>query len=276
MGAGRSILLRLPGPLRSGLGRAGLRAYEWRLARRSDADDRAGDDGLPLPPSSLRVLVNASPYAGYFLETGANHAAGIRAALEGDGVELESVGSLLDFGCGCGRVLRHWKDLDGVEIHGSDFNPGLVAWSQDNLPFAEVRGNELSPPLPYDDDQFGLVYALSVFTHFSEELQQPWLEELRRILRPGGHLLLTVHGRLFADRLRPEEVERFERGEVVTHFEDIAGSNLCAAYHPPGWVQKHAGEGFHVVEAVEAGESGGWVKGPESAHQDMYLLRRVG
>jgi hypothetical protein len=44
------------------------------------------------------------------------------------------------------------------------------------------------------------IYAISVFTHLSAELQDLWMKELRRIVRPGGHLLITTHGESFRAR----------------------------------------------------------------------------
>ena len=76
------------------------------------------------------------------------------------------MGSILDFGCGCGRVVRWWRDLP-AEIHGSDFNPTLVRWCRENLPFGVFEVNRPEPPLPYPDDSFDLVYALSVLTHLA-------------------------------------------------------------------------------------------------------------
>lgn len=41
-----------------------------------------------------------------------------------------------------------------------------------------------TPPLPYRDDQFDIIYCISVFTHFDEEMQDLWLHELTRVLNP--------------------------------------------------------------------------------------------
>ncbi len=48
------------------------------------------------------------------------------------------------------------------------------------------------PHLPFRDDKFSLIYALSVMTH-TGYLQDMWLLELSRILRPGGVMVLTIH-----------------------------------------------------------------------------------
>ena len=104
------------------------------------------------------------------------------------------MGALLDWGCGCGRILRHWADLTETRVCGCDIDPQMVGWCQANLPFADVARIELSPPLPYADSSFGLVYALSVITHLPEELQHAWVRECYRVLRPGGYLLFSTLG----------------------------------------------------------------------------------
>jgi SAM-dependent methyltransferase len=61
--------------------------------------------------------------------------------------------------------------------------------------------NSAAPPLPYSGGYFDVVYCLSVFTHLSESMQDLWIGELRRILKPGGVLVLTVHGKNAAEGL---------------------------------------------------------------------------
>ena len=86
--------------------------------------------------------------------------ASIRAVLAARDVEVERLSSVLDFGCGCGRVLRHWRGLPR-RISGTDYNPALVGWCARHLAFAEFQLNGLAPPLDYPDEAFELVYALS-------------------------------------------------------------------------------------------------------------------
>jgi SAM-dependent methyltransferase len=78
-----------------------------------------------------------------------------------------------------------------------------------------------------------LIYALSVFSHLDEPLQRAWLAEFRRLLRPGGLLVLSVLGERLRHRLSAEEQSRFDRGELVVQRPRMAGRNLCTVYHPP-------------------------------------------
>jgi SAM-dependent methyltransferase len=223
-------------------------------------------DGQPIPPLDLRILVAASPDIGWFLESGRRGADSIRASLERNGLELTRVAPILDFGCGCGRVTRHWAG-SGVEVHGCDLNPKLVRWCRRRLVFATFARNGLAPPLDYRDGQFGLVHALSVFTHLPEALQEAWMQELRRVLRPGGHLLLTTHGEHYLSELSEEERRGFAEGRLVVRRDDRPGSNVCGAYHPEAYVRERLAKGFSVVEFVRKGALG-------NPWQDRWLLRR--
>jgi SAM-dependent methyltransferase len=178
---------------RGGVLRRAYRLYELaKSARPERPGGRVAADGLPVPPRRLIVRVAGTASAEWFLEGGRLGAETIRAALARQGRPLERLDAMLDFGCGCGRVTRYWADLERTRVHGTDANADAVEWCRRNLTFARFEANGLAPPLPYDTASFDLVYALSVFTHLTADLQLAWRDELRRVLRPGGRLGLLV------------------------------------------------------------------------------------
>jgi SAM-dependent methyltransferase len=190
----------------------------------------------------------------------------IGAILQKNGIEMRRFLSILDFGCGCGRILRFWDKMQGPEIYGSDYNPALVHWCQEHLPFGAFKTNKSHPPLDYPDESFGFIYAVSVFTHFAEELQVPWMRELRRICLPGGYVLITLHGESYLQQLPEAERERFEDGKLAVIREKYSGTNICGVFHPESYVRNILTEGFSVVDFLPLGA--------KDANQDMYLLRR--
>lgn len=205
--------------------------YRQLLRRERDGSPGADADGLPVPPPRLRYLVAGTPGARYFLESGREAAQTLAGFLAEAGYPLERRRSILDFGCGCGRILRRFTRA-GPRLSGCDLNPKLVAWCRANLPGEAFETNEVEPPLPFADASFDLVYAFSVFTHLPEALQRPWLVELGRVLEPGGILLLSTHGEATAWRLTAPERQRFDRGELVVRAGRAAGTNRCVVYHP--------------------------------------------
>jgi SAM-dependent methyltransferase len=251
------------------LARPAVRAYELALAARSRLirNGAATDHGLPLPPARLRAQVgplHADPE--FFLRSGRRHAELIRELVAETGAAVRELGAILDWGCGCGRVLRHWTELPPNSVHGCDIDARMVAWCNSNLPFPVVC-TELVPPLPYPDGTFGLVYAFSVFTHLSEELQHAWIRESARVLRPNGFLLLSTLGAHYAslDRLSESEHRRFANGELVVLYEHSAGTSLCSAYHPPAYVHETLARGFDLEAFRPAGDDG---------RHDIHLLRK--
>ncbi len=231
--------------------------------RRSGAPDR-----LPIPPADLRFLVAGSASISWFLEGGALAFDSIRAALARRGVALSQLEAVLDFGCGCGRVLRHWSSVQGPKLSGCDYNQSLVEWCSEHLPFADARVNQLAPPLAYRDAEFDLVYALSVFTHLTEDLQAVWMKELARIVKPGGFVVFTTHGESYLQRLNAAERQRFAAGDLVVKDNLKApGSNACAAYHPPAYVRDHLIAGLDLIDHLPEGAKG-------NPHQDLYLCRK--
>src|SRR5262249_17239398 len=106
------------------LRRTGLLLVAFRMHERVRALAGSGhsitvDDGLPVPPAALRTRVAGTANVEWFLTSGRAHAVEITEIMADAGAPLESAERILDFGCGCGRVVRHWRDL-GARVHGAD------------------------------------------------------------------------------------------------------------------------------------------------------------
>ena len=259
----KRLLLQLLARLR--LLTPAYRAYE-RARTLAHRNEDGASDGVPLPPARLRLRVAGTAGAEWFLESGRLAAESIHAALRTAGAPLEERMAILDFGCGCGRVLRHLRDLRG-ELHGSDADAAAIRWCRANLPFARFHDHRLAPPLELADESFDLVYALSVFTHLPPALERAWVDELTRILQPRGFLLLTTHGDRYRERLTESERARYDRGDVVVRFEEAAGLNLCTTFHPPSYVRERLAHGLELVGEVPVGAAG-------NPYQDLYLLQK--
>ncbi len=149
----------------------------------------------PLPPESLRATVCGGLAMGSHLRSGAEDLA-MLAELFSTYAERPFAGvrSVLDFGCGCGRVLRWFQTaLPGAHLHGADVRAATIAWCQQNLRGTFVANGTL-PPLPFADGSIDLVYALSVFSHLGLDQCLAWMRELARVTRPDGLILVSSHG----------------------------------------------------------------------------------
>ena len=224
--------------------------------------------GTPVPSGKLIYLIAQHRNPDIFIRSGEVTKQQIRDLLKRNGVELERLNAILDFGCGVGRVIRHWKTMHGPEVYGTDYNPILIDWCRKHLTFAQFECNPLAARLNYDNEKFDFIYALSVFTHLPEELSDAWLKELHRVLRPGGYLYLTTHGAHYFPTRTPAEQEKLARGELVVLVTEQAGSNACATFHPEAYVRERWTKQFKVVD-FRPGRAG------MATEQDVWLLQKI-
>ncbi len=98
---------------------------------------------------------------------------------------------VLDLGCGNGRFFEILKDK-GIDYIGVDFSERLIEIAKKRYPQAKFQVAD-ALNLPFSNDYFDKVYAIAVLHHIpSKEFRQRFLEETKRVLKPGGLLILTV------------------------------------------------------------------------------------
>jgi SAM-dependent methyltransferase len=170
---------------------------------------------FPTPPRELWERWGDSLQR--YLSTGQIDVDSMLDTLNSVGVRTEALGRILDFGCAEGRMLRFFPRTDDSELWGVDVNAERIAWAQQNLapPFRFIT-TTTAPHLPFEDNYFDLVYCLSVFTHISD-LADAWFLELLRILRPGGHVYVTVHDEHTVDLL----LGRYRDHETHAYLVDL-------------------------------------------------------
>lgn len=98
---------------------------------------------------------------------------------------------VLDLGCGNGRMFEFFQDKN-IDYVGIDSSEKLIELAKKRYPGVRF---ELADALnlPFLDNSFDKVYSFAVLHHIpSEELRLRFLEEARRVLRPGGKIILTV------------------------------------------------------------------------------------
>lgn len=100
--------------------------------------------------------------------------------------ELPPAARLLDAGCGAGGMLSVLGRFGTVS--GLDISPELIVLARGRGYEDVVEG--VVEELPWPDESFDLVTLLDVLEHTADDLVT--LEEMRRVVRPGGYLLVTV------------------------------------------------------------------------------------
>ena len=103
---------------------------------------------------------------------------------------------MLDFGCGCGRLLVHFlPEARTCDLHGCDIDSPSIEWLQHELsPPMHIFRNAEEPPLPFADGSLDLIIATSVFTHLHQTWSR-WLVEMHRLLAGDGLLIATFLGK---------------------------------------------------------------------------------
>ena len=170
----------------------------------------AGTAHEVVPPRRLRARAGA-PGARAFLEGGrlaAEELAGALACVERSFADFKSI---LDLGCGAGRVLSYVSQrAPEADCVGCDVDPAAIEWLRRHRRALKWKLTRATPPLPFDDEAFDFVYSISVFSHLDEPQQDRWLAEVARVLRPTGVAVLTTHG--------PYAFEQFRSGTVRTSW----------------------------------------------------------
>lgn len=103
---------------------------------------------------------------------------------------------VLDVGCGTGSLLCEAAELVGAagELHGIDAGEAMLARARAK---AEARGTALrlregsAAQLPYADDGFDAAFCTLVLHHLERAAQPAALEEMRRVVRPGGRIVVV-------------------------------------------------------------------------------------
>lgn len=93
---------------------------------------------------------------------------------------------ILDVGCGTGELLYVFENgYKNVEAHGLDISPKMLEKAKERTSNVEYKEGNVEK-LPYDNDTFDIVVNSASFHHY--ENPQKALEEMRRVLKPGGKL----------------------------------------------------------------------------------------
>ncbi len=136
---------------------------------------------------------------------------------------------VLDLGCGNGRLYQILAKKQ-VQYTGADQSGELIALAQQKSPGAEFVVAEMTT-LPFADAQFDAIFCIAALNHIpGHKLQLQALREMRRVLKPGGHLLMTnwnLHSDSAQKNIR-------KHGWVIrTDIADSAGIDVMVPWKSP-------------------------------------------
>jgi SAM-dependent methyltransferase len=226
--------------------------------------------GMPIPPQKVMRRYAAAPEI--YLNAGKTQTQAMIDIVRGAGLDLNSSSRILDFGCGAARMTRWLRLLgDGPEYWGVDVLGPDTFWARRALgEWLNIVTTTRLPHLPFEDRYFDLVYAGSVFSHI-DDLAEAWLLELRRIVRPGGVLYLTVMDDTTVQILSTTRRDHLEKdvllgnAEHIKIFDDYAARGASTfvirrspihtlksaspqVFYQAEFLKKHWGRWFDVVD----------------------------
>jgi SAM-dependent methyltransferase len=161
--------------------------------------------------------------------------------------DLKSDEQVLDVGCGAGRMavpLTSYLSEAG-SYEGFDIVPASIEWCTAQISsrypnfrfqLADVHSTKYNPTgltqgaeytFPYEDDQFDFVFATSVFTHMWPDETRRYLQEIARVTRPGGRVLVTFF------LLNDEGLALINEGKAQVTFHEDFGTHWATSKELP-------------------------------------------
>jgi SAM-dependent methyltransferase len=231
------------------------------VVRMSDLFRKELGAAVPLPPARLMKRVQGQDGPEAFKFAGYKYYVTVMDAVARHR-DPRSVQTVLDWGCGCGRVAVHFQaDPNRLRVFGCDIDAEAVAWCREHVPGGEFASLDRTPPMPYPDGAFDAIYAVGVLMSLNQEAQEAWLPELRRVLASNGLLVTSVQGELAAPFVNPPEaVAELRRDGIIGRWDLDPGIFQTRAHTYREWSKY-----FEILEYVEAGLN---------AHHDLVVLRR--
>jgi SAM-dependent methyltransferase len=167
---------------------------------------------------------------------------------------------ILDAGCGSGP-LSAALGAKGAVVTGFDSSPAMLELARQRLgESADLHLADLGRPLPFADDSFDDVVA-SLVLHYLEDWSAP-LAELRRVLKPGGRLILSVNHPTVSVVTQPTE-DYFALREYSEDYEFDGEPAVLTFWHRPlhAMINAFISAGYRVAAVSEPAPS------PDTPHE---------
>ena len=228
----------------------------------------------PAAPARLRKRVNGDEDLQLFESMGRTVAANVFGQLMRVGPYRDNF-RILDFGVGCGRVIRPFHELcldahltDGkLNWFGSDIDAEAITWCRSVIEsIGTFVVNSPMPPLPFDDQYFDFVYSTSIFTHLPEDMQFAWLSDLRRVMRIGSFAVLSTHPTDLIPSFLKDKLSNPGFYYHVGEGTEGLPSFYQVSFHSHEYIHKRWSEHFAVTKIIPNGIG---------KRQDLVLCQRV-
>ncbi|WP_432167917.1 class I SAM-dependent methyltransferase [Streptomyces sp. bgisy031] len=149
-----------------------------------------------------------------------------------DGIDRHA--AILDYGCGYGRTLHELEQQGFDHLTGIDTSPGMIERARLLQPTARFAVLDTPPLSPYPDAVFDTAVLFAVLTCIpGEEAQHRLVDELHRVLKPGGILYVSDYVLQDDERNRSRYDRCAGRYDHYGVFETDDGAVF--RHHPRSW-----------------------------------------
>lgn len=222
-------------------------------------------DGIRIPPAWLIQAFTGGPDTVDHIESGKHSAQYYVDTFNKHCGNFDDVKRVLDFGCGCGRVLSRMPRNDGIQYFGVDLRDDALQWLRQTMPEGRFSSGTAMPPLDLDAGQFDLIYSVSVLTHLSQEQEWAWLDEWHRLLKVGGHLIVTFRAEDWVEQFTVARQKQAIQNAWLAndgfcyqkhrYWEGIFPEFYSGTYQTVDYVRAQWGKRFEILTILPAADT---------------------
>ncbi|MFM7357033.1 MAG: class I SAM-dependent methyltransferase, partial [Sediminibacterium sp.] len=221
---------------------------------------------FPLPPDKLLFETGQINYP-WYLKSGQEAAAEFTSFFHQ--FHRSPAKSILDWGCGVGRVTRHLPHFfPEANITGVDINAAYIHWLQKHIPdisFLLASENTLPPASSFD-----LIIGTSVLTHLPADQQAPTLLQLHDWLEPQGIACISTRGKYYHPELSSHQLRQLEYNGLLTCGSTLPGSRGMRTYHTPNGMRQLLPTGLQILLYYDGKKFPGVLGG-----QDLWIIKKT-
>ena len=153
------------------------------------------------------------------------------------GRPLTAARSVLEFAAGFGRFTRHLARAIPGRVTVSDIHPGSVDFLRAQFGVDGFYSSH-DPRALEIPGQYDLVFVLSMFTHLPPAMWAPWLRKLFGAVRPGGHLVFSVHNESLAAHFSKEYGPDGTFFVPTSESRELEGEQYGTTFATRAWVEQ--------------------------------------
>lgn len=152
------------------------------------------------------------------------------AAWLGDDTRTKPL-SILDFGCGVGNTITHLRRAFPVaSLHGADLSGESIRLATESHAHEASFRTIENDRLPHENESFDTAMVACVFHHIPPVERAHWMSEIRRVLKPGGHVFVFEHNMLNPLTLKTVRDCAFDEDAILLPRSELLGLVRNAAF----------------------------------------------